>query len=357
MRSIQTPSMRAAKARLSEAYLTGEGARTADIPLIDDTLHGIAVAAHDQVGTAPGPAPMVPGVHAVGLGRANPEDPDSPPRLRIYVSPEFVESSISQELDIPREVDGIEVNVVTAEPATIHQLPACTANRRQSQRPFPAGISAGHFNTGAGTIACFCRSRRRGEEDLLLALSNNHVFANVNAAQTGDAIWQPGKADGGGHVDKIAELLRFQRIVISRNARNLVDAALARILDPAQIVPQICSIGGVFGARNGVEGQRVRMHGRTTGHSRGIIADESYDALIEMSHVNPLIVANFVDQIRIEPVNRRETFGLIGDSGSLVVDEQEAVAAGLYFAGPKDGSYGLANPIEEVLGLLEAEIL
>ena len=56
----------------------------------------------------------------------------------------------------------------------------------------PIGVSIGHPNIGAGTIAC----RLRGGTDYYI-LSNNHVFADENQASLGDNILQPGPYDGG----------------------------------------------------------------------------------------------------------------------------------------------------------------
>jgi hypothetical protein len=50
-------------------------------------------------------------------------------------------------------------------------------------------------------------------------------------------------------------------------------------------------------------------------------------------------------------------FGLGGDSGSLVVSKAAANAVGLYFAGPPSGSYGIANPIADVLSQMQIELV
>jgi hypothetical protein len=71
----------------------------------------------------------------------------------------------------------------------------------------PSGVSAGHFAITAGTLGAVVKDRMTGEK---LLLSNNHVFANSNDAQLGDAILQPGPADGGQNPgDQVARLERF----------------------------------------------------------------------------------------------------------------------------------------------------
>lgn len=102
---------------------------------------------------------------------------------------------------------------------------------------------------------------------------------------------------------------------------------------------------------------RVRKHGRTTGYTEGTVTDESYDVLVGLDHGNPTIVGLFHDQIRIAVATPYARFGMGDDSGSLVVHHPEARAVGLYFAGPTDGTYGVANHIEDVLRELEIEVV
>ena len=60
--------------------------------------------------------------------------------------------------------------------------------------------------------------------------------------------------------------------------------------------------------------------------------------------------------MRIEKTTA-DPVGQGGDSGSLVVDEEETKAVGLYFANPPSGSYGVASHIADVLAALEIELL
>ncbi|NIU63493.1 MAG: hypothetical protein GWN66_23410, partial [Pseudomonas stutzeri] len=66
-------------------------------------------------------------------------------------------------------------------------------------RPAPGGVSIGHVDITAGTLGCLVV---RG--DHIYILSNNHVLANSNEAEPGDAILQPGPHDGGTMDDQIA---------------------------------------------------------------------------------------------------------------------------------------------------------
>ena len=102
-------------------------------------------------------------------------------------------------------------------------------------------------------------------------------------------------------------------------------------------------------------GMPVRKHGRTTGLTTGTIDDIAYDAIVGMDHNDSSVVALFVDQLRIVPDSVRP-IALGGDSGSLFVHRNESKAVGLFFACPPSGSYGLANPIDEVLSRMRISI-
>ena len=66
------------------------------------------------------------------------------------------------------------------------------------------GVSIGHYAITAGTPGAFVKDKTTAET---LILSNNHVMANSNDASIGDAILQPGPADGGkSPQDRIAAL-------------------------------------------------------------------------------------------------------------------------------------------------------
>src|SRR5213592_4334064 len=103
---------------------------------------------------------------------------------------------------VPPAIDGIPTDVVAT--GVIRALQARTARFR----PAPGGVSIGHRAITAGTLGCLVR--RQGQ---VFVLSNNHVLANSNDAQRGDAILQPGPHDGGRFPDdQIAELEDFVRV-------------------------------------------------------------------------------------------------------------------------------------------------
>jgi hypothetical protein len=317
-------------------------------------------------------------VHAVGIGRKVVEGEVTGEQcVRVYVIQKIAESLLPPRDRLPTSVDGIPTDVLESPPAfalattrrsrarRVEPAPAvaaaaapCTLDRRKRQRPVSAGISAAHHDVTAGTISYFCRSTRHGDDPShVFVLSNNHVFANVNQAQAGDDLYQPGSADGGMAGDHFADLSRFVPVQLGGVLPNRVDAAICRLQPDVPYQVEVCSIGPITGTSQATEGMPVRKHGRTTGYTEGVVTDESYDALVGMDHSDPSVVALFENQMRIERSAPYPTIGLGGDSGSLVVMKEETKAVGLYFAGPLSGTYGVANHIQDVLNELEIQLL
>ena len=204
-------------------------------------------------------------------------------------------------------------------------------------RPAFLGMSTGHFDITAGTIGALVT-----DGILFYLLSNNHVYANENAAALGDNVLQPGPFDGGTDPDyAIGTLSAFVPISFG-GADNAVDAAIAEV-KPADVDNQtIPGLSRSYGTPSSTTvAARLRMNvfkcGRTTactkGRAQGINAtvNVGYDAG----------VARFVGQIVIGGGG----FSAGGDSGSLVVDGQNR-PVGLLYAG---GGSTIANPIDDVL--------
>jgi hypothetical protein len=309
-------------------------------------------------------------VHAVGVGKKIVEGREAETdSVRIYVTQKIAPSLLPPRDRLPETIDGIPTDVIESPPAFLMIATAdrsdiavaaqmCTMNRKSRQRPVVTGISAAHVNVTAGTISCFCRSTHlRDNPSKVYALSNNHVFANLNQSQIGDDLYQPGPADGGILDDHFAKLHRFIPIEIGGDVPNQVDAAIGELLPGVTFQAEVCQIGRINGTKQAVDGMFVCKHGRTTGFTEGIVTDESYDALVGMNHNNPNIVALFENQVRIKSISPYLAFGLGGDSGSLIVNKAASEAVGLYFAGPPSGSYGIANHITDVLEKLEIVIL
>lgn len=248
---------------------------------------------------------------------------------------------------IPRELDGRLTDVL---PVGIVR-----ALRTGKRRPAPGGVSIGHKDITAGTLGVVVKD---AETERRMILSNNHVLANSNAGQPGDEIYQPGPADGGTRNDWIAILERFIPIDFGEGGclplppflnpeqqGNLVDAALARPLSDADVSDSILEIGLVSGILPAFLGMTVRKSGRTTGLTHSSI--QVIDATVQVQYGAGKI-AMFEDQLIAGPMSQG------GDSGSLVVAEDEDAAVGLLFAGSNEVT--IFNKISNVTQLLGVTI-
>jgi hypothetical protein len=264
---------------------------------------------------------------------------------------------------VPAEVGGIPTDVVQ-----VGHIKALVS-RTDRWRPALGGVSIGHHLVTAGTLGSVARDASSGER---LILSNNHVLANNNQAQIGDAILQPGRVDGGQlNVDTFGTLLRFEPIRFNESqatcdlalafaqlgnmaarsmgskhrvkafysdpeATNLVDAALARPANETELLDEIYEIGAVSGTLPTELGMNVRKSGRTTGLTSGRIVVLNVTVDVDYGDGS----ARFEDQILTTPMSQP------GDSGSLLVAGEALKAVGLLFAGSDQAT--LYNPIKHV---------
>ncbi len=265
---------------------------------------------------------------------------------------------------VPKTVDGIITDVVAT--GTIRALNVYT----QRRRPAPGGVSIGHRDITAGTLGCLVK--KDGE---WLILSNNHVMANSNDANKGDAILQPGPIDGGRYPDdQIGVLedfipLRYQsessdcniangaaavlngvarllgsrarlQSVSTQATDNLVDCAIARPISVDLVQDEILDIGSIAGVGQAELGMPVQKTGRTTGHTRDII--QQVDVTVNVQYGGNR-VARFSDQLLAGPMSQG------GDSGSAVLDDDKRLV-GLLFAGSEQST--IINRIEHVFSAL-----
>lgn len=251
--------------------------------------------------------------------------------LRVYVRHKMARTELPSDQLVPDQVAGLPTDVIQVGDVVAY-------------RPVRGGVSIGHFNITAGTLGCLLVI---DDDDNAYILSNNHVLADVNQAEIGDAILEPGPVDGG--TVPIAELTDFEPIEL-HGPTNLMDAAIARVLERGEVLAEIEIIGAVQNPP--IEAalyQSVRKHGRTTRHTVGVVMDLSADLWVR---VLPQALAWFEDQIVV--VGAGGEFSQPGDSGSLVVDGVSRAPVGLLFAGGMGHTF--VNPIERVLTRFEAKI-
>jgi hypothetical protein len=265
-------------------------------------------------------------------------------------------------MPLPLESNGAAAPTMLEEEEYTALAEALMLNRRA--RPAEGGYSVGHYQITAGTLGTCVYdilpggttgsppSHGVGIPPQSYILSNNHVLANVNAAQIGDPILQPGPYDGGTDpVDRIATLTRFVPIALEpptprKLHRNIVDAAIAQG-EFHDLDREIYWIGYVRGWRrksNIPVGTIVQKTGRTTNYTTGRIT--AINATVDVGYGGGR-VARFFDQIITTNISAG------GDSGSLVLS-LDNVALGLLFAGSSVAT--IVNQIENVRSLLRVEV-
>jgi len=245
---------------------------------------------------------------------------------------------------IPQELEGVPVHPVVT--GKIYALPkggkpgggTPAPSPTSKWRPVPIGVSTGNIGEcSAGTIGCKLVGG--------YALSNNHVYALENNAETGSQIVQPGRYDvscATNPSDVIGTLSYF--VPINFGGTNTVDAAMAAC-DDALLLNSTPS--GGYGTPKSettepVLGVAVQKYGRTTALTKGQIAGVSFTVRVGYSGGT----ATFTNQIM---VTSRKAFIKAGDSGSLLVTDPGKKPVGLLFAGDQSGRYAWANDIHDVL--------
>lgn len=257
------------------------------------------------------------------------------PAVRVYVRAKVPASSLPRSEAVPQEVNGLPTDVIQ-----VGDVAALA-------RPVPCGVSVGHYEITAGTLGCLVARRGSGSGDRFV-LSNNHVLADSNEGSVGDPILEPGPMDGGDADDPIAELTDFEPLDFA--GPNVMDAAIAQMLDRDDARPEILGIGRVQQpAMPAALYQSVRKRGRTTLHTVGVVMDLAADINVRFGRRT----ASFEDQLAVTDVGGSFSSG--GDSGSLVVDAVTRRPVALLFAGGLDTTF--ANPIGLVLDRFGAEIL
>ena len=304
-------------------------------------------------------------VVATGIGYKASEGKKTP-TLSIICSvvQKLPSSKLSPREMIPSTIGGLPTDVVQT--GRIRAFQSHTAR----YRPAPGGVSIGHKDITAGTLGCLVK---KGGEFFIL--SNNHVLANSNAAQVGDPILQPGPYDGGlianDHIANleafvpisfaggpsgcstatgIADFLNSIAKVMGSDARlqavttqaedNLVDAAIARPLNPADVKDEILEIGPLAGVASGTLGMAIKKSGRTTGLTTGEIQQVNVTSTVQYGDNK---TALFTDQLMAGAMSQG------GDSGSAVLDTQNRLI-GLLFAGSENST--IINRIEHVFSAL-----
>jgi len=291
-----------------------------------------------------------PNVVGVGIGEKvktvnKKEVPTGEQAVVCFVKSKKPLAMLGIEKVIPKVVAGVktdvvETGIISAPPKKrVKWVGVYSPNRKRTEkwRPVEAGVSCGHPKVSAGTLGTFVS--RKGEPHIL---SNNHVLANVNNAEVGDPIIQPGIYDGGTSTDEIGTLKDFKPITFTES--NTVDCAIATVSVPYD--NYVVGLGKPEGITYPNIGMKVIKGGRTTGITRGAI--RYIDATVEVGYP-PQKTAIFKNQIMTDDMADG------GDSGSILFEDGTENVVGLLFAG--SDKFTIFNKIDDVRKTLGFDIL
>ena len=277
----------------------------------------------------------MPGVEGTAIGiRANGE-----PVIKIFTSRAGIAG-------IPDRLNGFPVQAeVTGRFVAYYENPRTTL-----PRPVPIGVSTGHPAITAGTIG----ARVKDAAGNVYALSNNHVYANMNEAKFEDNVLQAGTVDGGVDPDNaIGTLYDYEPLNFS-GGNNAIDAAIA--LTSKENLRNNTPDNGILYEQftpseeivDPFVGQQVKKYGRTSELTLGQVAEMNVTVSVcyEPVWIFCFKSATFVNQIAVESTNSYP-FSQGGDSGSLIVTTEGNNPVGLLFAGSDTRT--IANPIGPVL--------
>lgn len=253
--------------------------------------------------------------------------------VKVFVREKVALHRVAPGAEVPPQIGGLPTDV-----EAVGELFAQAYTARYP-RPVPCGVSCGHVRVTAGTIGAVVVA-----DNKLCLLSNNHILANENNAQLGDAIIQPGRIDRGiDPQDRIAILHKF--IPISMTGINLVDAALgftnSQLVKTDHVTYRISTTPIAPSI-----GTSVIKNGRTTQATQGTITAIGVNN-VRVSYTSG--VATFNNQVMIVGLGNRP-FSAGGDSGSVIVTAGTKQPTALLFAG--SSSHTIANPIQAVMSAL-----
>lgn len=306
--------------------------RSAKKQAVEDLLFAFhAQAAAAESGTdGYGPENIV----GVGIGeRHTGGRPTGELSVTVYVVVKAPRDLLESGAAVPPDYEGVPTDVVES-----GEFVATT--QRGRYRPATGGVSAAHFDAGAGTLGFVAR-----REGALCIVSNNHVFAREGQAAPGDAVVQPSRLDGGTRDnDTIGELAAWTPLHYD-GTPSPVDAAVAET-EPGFVEAGVQGlIDVVFEPLDAERGFVVRKCGRTSGLTRGHVYDP--ETTVKVRYQRGYVYLE--DQFLVKGLDG-VPFSDSGDSGSLVVEERSRRTVGLLCGGSP--RFTIVTPLGRVLDAL-----
>ncbi|MEO5817899.1 MAG: hypothetical protein ABIT20_21695 [Gemmatimonadaceae bacterium] len=278
-----------------------------------------------------------PGVRDVAVGVKETNDLATEHIVfRVYVDEKKPKGSLAPDAVIPPVVEGVATDVVLEPTAKL-------IDDTESYRPLLGGVQIGNDSSSAlGTLGCIAK---RNSDGAIVFLSCHHVMM-ANHADLGEKIGQPEISCccccKGNIVGE----------VVNKLDNALVDAAIAKVVGAPGFMNEILDIGPIMGSGPLLLGgstvlpnDKVRKRGRSTGFTSGTV-------------LTPLKgIGGKVQQIEIKPDPQHRAFAARGDSGSVIVNENNVVVGLLWSIDAATEKLGYANRIVDVVAAMGITIL
>ena len=198
-----------------------------------------------------------------------------------------------------------------------------------------AGYSVGTKNASGTTGLIVIK------DNTLYILSNNHVLNRNNSIEF-SATLQPGGADRGTDpTDRIGRLFQFVELKATGNTQ---DSAISVPTNQNDLDPRYgrnkITVPGHY--KKFAVGVKVIKAGRTTGDTEAVIDSiNNKTRAIDYGTYGGLGSIKFDNCVIIKGARASKS----GDSGSVWLNKDDNYAMAVNFAGPDDGSFSIAYPI------------
>jgi len=150
--------------------------------------------------------------------------------LQVHVAKKIPEKQLRIQDVLPKEVEGIPIDVVEYGllriPPLLGEEPEQTKARESGKtgviRPLVAGVSIGNYAVTAGTLGDFVVKTKSPDQGEYFIASNAHVLVDEPARKKPleRTIIQPGRADGGSLIHKVGEY-RWHKRIIPQGSQSL----------------------------------------------------------------------------------------------------------------------------------------
>lgn len=286
----------------------------------------------------------IPGVHTVGFGaKLASGRPVGEYAIIVQVARKKSKSELSPEELIPPEINGVKTDVVESPPRKVR-----FAALQGGDEIIPTHSRGGEVHSNDGTLGCVARSAAVNDTappDIIL--SCRHV------------LYQPDKSGNIGDEVTISSCSgcchpTVARVLDGPPINPDIDAAIARLEPGTESKAQIHGVP-VKGILDLLDPNlpepiqlevmsmtyKVYQYGKKSGFTRGVIAS------IHSTTTDP----EHSGQIEVAPLDR-DYFTQVGDSGSVVYNDNNQIV-GLHWGGdPKPPRHSYANHITRVLSTL-----